>query len=65
MLYNSYDVEYDSSPLLFFSLLTYVESNPAYGREFLKLSGSAVLDTPQEKRFMNLLIVLVFLPLKF
>jgi hypothetical protein len=62
MIPNSYDVEYDFLTLLFFSLLTMLNLILIYYREFLNLSGSAVLDTPQEKHFMNLLIVLVFLP---
>ena len=42
-----------------------VELIKTYRRVFLKLSGSAVLDTPQEKHFTNLSIVLVSLLLKF
>jgi hypothetical protein len=51
MLYNSYDVEYDSLTLLFFSLLTYVESNPDVWQGVLEAIRISCAGYPTRKTF--------------
>jgi hypothetical protein len=51
MAFNSYDVEYGSLPLLFFSLLTYVESNPDIREGVLEAIWISCAGCPTRKTF--------------